>query len=115
VDRLSFYSTKLLEVSVEMKQLISRQGIEYEISEFLDIIWDATATQHLVKTHWTGFDIADASFEPFSSLLDQVPKFLLNFMNDLYIKDPAKVQAIFKHERKAIVNAISMKCRPSIS
>jgi Integrase core domain len=109
VDRLSFYSNKLLKVSGDLKELISRQGQEWEISAFLDIIWDVKKKMHLVHTKWAGLNTVEATFEPFNNLLEQVPLFLLKFMNELNLKDENKVKKIFEYERENILRCIRHK------
>ncbi|MEN9639683.1 MAG: hypothetical protein RLZZ262_1552, partial [Bacteroidota bacterium] len=50
VDRLSFFSTKQMKVTGELKDLISREGLVYDIEEFLDIIWDPDLRTYVVET-----------------------------------------------------------------
>jgi hypothetical protein len=108
IDRLSFYSTDQLNVDVALMDLISREGLAYEISEFLDIVWDEDTKRFLVKTAWTGFSKVEATFEPFASILKQVPLLLLNFLNCLYRQgNKTKVKKIFAKEKKLIMGAIS--------
>ena len=109
VDPLSFFSTKQMEVTGELKDLISREGLVYDIEEFLDVVWDPDLKTYVVKTKWVGFTEEEATFEPFKQLLDQVPTFLLSFLNDLFKQDPEKVKCVFAHERDAILKYTKRK------
>ncbi|MEN9639680.1 MAG: hypothetical protein RLZZ262_1549, partial [Bacteroidota bacterium] len=60
----------------------------------------------VVKTKWVGFTEEEVTFEPFQQLLNQVPKFLLSFLNDLFKQDPEKVKRVFEHERDVILKCI---------
>ena len=107
IDRLSFFSTAQLHVTGDLLDFVSREGLEYEIQELVDIIWDSEKRIYVVKTLWSGFRQEEATFEPFRSLIDQVPLLVLNFLNDLFLKgDKKKVQRIFVHERKYIFMVI---------
>jgi RNase H-like domain found in reverse transcriptase/Integrase zinc binding domain/Integrase core domain len=107
VDRLSFFSTDQMDVTGELTELIAREGLLYEIEDFLDILWDPDLKTYVVQTKWLGFSRQEATFEPIRHLLEQVPKALLLFLNDLFKSDPVKVKRIFEHERDAILKFIT--------
>ena len=107
IDRLSFYSTQQLNVTGDLLDLISREGIDYEISEFVDILWDEEAKTHVVKTLWSGFAETEATYEPFRSLLDQIPLFLLKFLNSFFLRgNKQKIEGLLRKEKTFIIKVI---------
>lgn len=107
VDRLSFYSTKQLHLSGELLDLISREGLEYDIQEILDVIWDEDKAIYVVKTLWSGFNENEATYEPFDSLLKQVPLFLLKSLNGIYLRgDEEKIRDLYEKEKEKILACI---------
>lgn len=106
VDRLSFYSTEKLNVTGDLLDLVSREGLEYEISRFVDVVWSADKKVYVIKTVWAGFGEKEATYEPIESLLKQVPSFLLEFLNDQYLKGNKVIGKLYKKERKTILDCI---------
>ena len=110
VTRLSFYSTKQMHVTGDLLQLIAVNGINYEIQEILDIIWDADKQQHVVKIHWLGFTELEASFEPFKEIFEQVPVLILNFLENFAEREPDRYQTLVTKEQR-LIEQMRMKCK----
>ena len=49
----------------------------------MDVEWNEDLDSFVVQTSWLGFADAEDTWEPFKSLLDQVPLLLLQFLDEL--------------------------------
>ena len=107
VTRLSFYSNSQLNVTGDLIDLISRQGMEYDIYELSDLKWDEETKTFAIRTSWLGFQDQEDTWEPFQSLLDQIPLMLLKFIDDFGQQDEALFNRLWKQHGKRILTVIS--------
>lgn len=99
ITRMSFYSTAQLHVQGSLVDLISRQGLKYEVSKLEAIVWCVDSKQHRVKVHWRGFDEMEATYEPFRSLMEQIPKAVWAFIDEWKRRDEPSYAEFYAREK----------------
>ena len=103
VSRMSFYSTKEMDVTVELIEHTSRQGAEYVVDHLVDVVWNTTAKRFEFKVRWSGFTVTEQSLEPFSSLFPQVPLLILEFLEKKVLENPSIVNRLMNMHRGDIL------------
>ena len=101
VTRLEFYSTESMNETQELKEDIMSQQV-YQIETLEEIIYDEHQKEYVVKVKWQGFSEVEATFEPFRTLLPQIPRWLLGFLENLKSEQPKKFENIWKKEKRLI-------------
>ena len=109
VTRMSFYSNSQLNVTGELLDLISRQGLEYDIQELVDLKWNPDRKSFVVRTSWLGFSENEDTWEPFQSLLAQIPFMLLKFIDNFGQGNLTVFNKLWKVEKKNIVSVLRSK------
>ena len=109
VTRMSFYSTKQMHVTGQLKELITREGMMYEVDQLKNILWDTQKERYLVEVSWRGFSELEVSFEPFKELLEQIPLMVLEYLN-AFVKDkPHDFDIFWEREKSVILKTIQTK------
>ena len=80
VTRLHFYSTEQLGETGELKNLVSRQGVETEVENIGSVKWDAMQNKYVVETKWRGLSDVETSYKPFEELFKQIPRLILSYL-----------------------------------
>lgn len=110
ISRMDFYSDDKLEVSEELKALLSRQGFsEYVIEKIGKLEYNKTYKRYEFLVHWSGFDEIEDSLESFESLFNQVPILVLEFLNMYFKNEPELVTACVQQYNKLITTMIQKK------
>jgi hypothetical protein len=93
-SRLRFYADSALDVSVDLLAHIAHTDQGYEVEALLDLRYDADSTSFQVCVAWSGFDKSDHTWEPLSTLAEDVPQLVERLLSDL--PDQALVTAARK-------------------
>ncbi|CAI5746325.1 unnamed protein product [Peronospora destructor] len=72
-SRLKLYSKTALEVTEELREHISTQGLVLGVREICDLRYNNSAFAWELKVAWVGLEHAEASWEPISSINADVP------------------------------------------
>ena len=103
VTRLSFYSTSEMNVTTELVEHISRQGLPMTIDSVIKLIYDEDRCIWLFEVKWSGFSSLENSFEPFDSFFNQVPLLVLDFLIDFSQEESSVFQLFWKKHQKQVV------------
>ncbi len=107
VTRMSFYSTQQMEVGLDLRDLISRQGLRYDIEEILEMQYDDSGKEYKVLVRWLGFSEAESCWEPLFDLMNQVPRVVLDFLEDQSERDTEIFRKLWAEEEDKIVKCVS--------
>jgi len=77
--RLKFYHDSSLNVTEELRQHTAHQGFLYTVESFNTFRWNAHSKKWEFNISWQGFP-DESTWEPFASLLQDVPEGLLIFL-----------------------------------
>ena len=80
VSRMTFYSTMQLEETGELKELVSKQGMDMDVDEIHKITWDTATSKYVITVSWRGLCENEISHEPFDDLFKQIPRFTLAYL-----------------------------------
>jgi hypothetical protein len=79
-SRMKFYDDASLDVSEELLQHVAFQQSGYEVSSLRDVRRSISNSRFEVLVSWRGFDTAEDTWEPLSSLAADVPQLLHRFL-----------------------------------
>ena len=97
-SRLKFYHDASLNMTAEIMDHVSRQGLIYTVRELKDISWNKSHKRWEVLVAWDGFEDSESTWESFESLLKDIPKIVKNFIEDLE-NSRVKKQIIRKYRK----------------
>lgn len=81
-SRLKYYADEHLEISEELLDHISGQGIKLKIKELKQHRWNTSRKDYELLVSWHGLeDVIEDSWEPLTTLIIDVPKLV-----ELYIQ-----------------------------
>ncbi|CAI5746259.1 unnamed protein product [Peronospora destructor] len=80
-SRLKFYSETALEVTEELRERISTQGLVLGVREICDLRYNNSASAWELKVAWVGLEDAETSWESFSSINADVPGLVSTFLD----------------------------------
>ena len=101
--RLKFYHDQSLDVTDELKQHVSEQGMEYEISQFKGIRFNNMMNRYEILVSWMGFEECESSWEPFTTLWDGTYFLLTEFFKSLSGSDRNVLQKLCRKHKKLIL------------
>ena len=78
--RLNIYSETALEVTEEIREHVSTQGLVLGARKICDLRYNTSASAWDLKVAWIGLKDAEASWEPFSSINANVPDLVYAFL-----------------------------------
>ena len=106
VTRMSFYSDDRLQTTGELKDLISRQGIIYEVEEIIKV--EKSANGYKVLIRWRGFTSNEETWERFQDIVTQIPLMMANFLLKWKQDEPEKFKEFWNdkgHKYKELEEA----------
>lgn len=106
-SRLKFYHDRSLNVTAELEEHVNTQGFMYTIECLNDFRWNLTSKRWEFQVLWSGFDESEATWEPFLTLLKDIPELLYMFLSTTTKKQD--VTKLLRKHRKEI--AKSAKCQ----
>lgn len=107
--RMSFYSTKQMGVNGALTNLISKQGLKYEVERIAGIIWDEDKRVYRVKVLWRGFDEEEASYEPLRSIFEQIPLAVIAYLEEWRQMDAIACSSFMSREGAYLRKTIKAK------
>lgn len=81
-SRLKFYHDNSLNITAELEEHVAGQGFLYKVNNLKAIEWNRDNKRWEVLTQWEGFPDED-TWEPFTTLLKDIPEELCKFMSNL--------------------------------
>ena len=102
VSRMTFYSTMQLEVTGELKDLVSKQGLDMDVDEIRKITWDTATSKFVMTVSWRGLCDLEISHEPFDELFRQIPRFTLEYL-DKFAVDKKELFKTFWIKKKTFI------------
>jgi hypothetical protein len=106
-SRLKFYHDRSLNVTAELEEHVETQGFLYDIKSIDDFRWNPTVKRWEFNVLWSGFEESEATWEPFLTLLKDIPEQLQIFLSNTDKKQERK--KLMRKHKKAI--AKSPKCK----
>ncbi|GMF55364.1 unnamed protein product [Phytophthora fragariaefolia] len=89
-SRLRFYADSSLDVTEEIRELVSNQGMLLGVEGFADFRFNASASGWELLANWTGLQDIEASWEPLHSLMKEVPVKVREYANS--VEDAAFIE-----------------------
>ena len=80
-SRLKYYCDKDLNITADLKYQITHDELRYKVKRFVDHA--KVNGEFQLLTEWLGFDEEDSSWEPLSTLLEDVPDMCRNYVLNL--------------------------------
>ena len=71
--RMKFYSDASLNVTQELKEHDGQQGLMMDVKDFIGHKKGAKKGEWLMLVHWAGFEQLEATWEPLSTMAEDVP------------------------------------------
>lgn len=81
ISRIKFFDNASYAVSEELKEHIGAQGLKYEVESIISHRKGLQTYELLV--HWRGFTDAERTWEPFKSVVEDVPAYVQTYINTL--------------------------------
>jgi hypothetical protein len=94
-------------VTAELEEHVETQGFLYDIKSIDDFRWNPTVKRWEFNVLWSGFEESEATWEPFLTLLKDIPEQLQIFLSNTDKKQERK--KLMRKHKKAI--AKSPKCK----
>ena len=95
-----------MNVTGELKDLVVREGLTYEIESLQSVKWDQNIQQYTLEVLWLGFGPLEASFEPLDSMLEQVPLLVFEFLDEFARNNPNEFKIFWKATKPLILRTI---------
>lgn len=102
-SRLKFYHDASLNMTAEILDHVSRQGLIYTVRELKDIAWNKSHKRWEVLVAWDGFEDSESTWESFDTLLKDIPRMVNNFIESL--KNTKVTKQIIRKYRKYLTLA----------
>jgi len=80
VQRLRFYDGSELEISPEIREQFIFDDAAYEVEEIVGVRWSRRDQRFELRVRWAGFQSSDDTWEPASSLYDQIPLIIKDYL-----------------------------------
>ena len=109
-SRLKYYHDETLNVSSELIDHISSQGMTLETDQLKDLRLNPSNSKWEILVSWRGFDIVEDSWEPFENLWTDIPRKTLEFLTTRGIEQHSQVKQLSrKHKAKIKKTSEKMK------
>jgi transposase InsO family protein len=100
--RLKYYEDKSLHVSEELKSHISQQGMVFTTGPLKGLRYNNANKKWEILTSWEGFEGIDDSWEPFETLIQDIPRKVIEYLNGYRSENPQQVKNLSKRYSKLI-------------
>ena len=77
--------------------------------ELKKLRYNSTARRFKILTSWEGFEEIEDSWEPFTSLLQDIPVLIFKFLHDQHAKNQSEVEDVCRKHKKELRGAKTRK------
>jgi hypothetical protein len=97
--RLRFYHDSSLEITEALRTHINTQGMIYHVKKVLGVRYNPNNKKWEILIHWAGFQNIEDSWEPFITILDDVPEKVIEYLQVYQNEDKGNfILLIRKHK-----------------
>lgn len=109
VTRLSYYSNSQMHVTGELRHLIAREGLAYEVEKLVGIQRNDELNLYQVRVRWLGFGEHEESLEPFDHMLAEVPMLVLNYLDVFSKTEPREWKQFWSTHKQLVLETIKSR------